>query len=102
MFFISTLNISKCIQKRCSRCSCPFDQRRMRWHLSVSPTLLRSYPTGQVRRKESYCCAVRSNERQLHFVSSECKEVMILREGYLPTSGLIPMDCITQSKKSRE
>src|SRR6266700_4290272 len=23
-----------------------------RWHLSVSPTLLRSYPTGQVRRKE--------------------------------------------------
>src|SRR5260370_40917192 len=26
-----------------------------RWHLSVSPTLLRSYPTGQVRRKEKGC-----------------------------------------------
>ncbi len=25
----------------------------LRWHLSVSPTLLRSYPPGQVRRKES-------------------------------------------------
>jgi hypothetical protein len=25
----------------------------LRWHSSVSPTLLRSYPTGQVRRKES-------------------------------------------------
>jgi hypothetical protein len=23
-----------------------------RWHLSVLPTLLRSYPTGQARRKE--------------------------------------------------
>ena len=23
-----------------------------RWHLSVSPTLFHSYPTGQVRRKE--------------------------------------------------
>src|SRR5712691_7874981 len=26
-----------------------------RWHLSVSPTLLRSYTTGQVRRKEKGC-----------------------------------------------
>jgi len=25
---------------------------RRRWHLSVSPTLLHSYPPGQVRRKE--------------------------------------------------
>jgi len=27
----------------------------IRWHQSVSPTLLRSYPTGQVRRKEKGC-----------------------------------------------
>lgn len=26
-----------------------------RWHVSVLPTLLRSYPTGQVRRKEKGC-----------------------------------------------
>jgi len=26
-----------------------------RWHQSVSPTLLRSYPAGQVRRKEKGC-----------------------------------------------
>src|SRR6266851_450710 len=28
------------------------DPKGDRWHLSVSPTLLRSYPAGQVRRKE--------------------------------------------------
>src|SRR6266436_3844972 len=27
----------------------------IRWHQSVSPTLLRSYPAGQVRRKEKGC-----------------------------------------------
>jgi len=31
-----------------------------RWHLSVSPTLFHSYPTGQVRRKEKGC----------HYISS--------------------------------
>jgi hypothetical protein len=35
----------------------------LRWHVSVSPTLRSPYLTGQVRRKESYRCAVSRNER---------------------------------------
>ncbi len=44
-----------------------------RWHFSISPTLLRSYPTGQARRKECYCYAVRQNDRQLPYGSGETK-----------------------------
>jgi hypothetical protein len=31
----------------------PVPPTLLRWHVSVSPTVLRTYPTGQVRRKES-------------------------------------------------
>ncbi len=37
----------------------------LRWHLSVLPTPLAQLPLrGQARRKESYCFAVRRDERR--------------------------------------
>jgi len=36
-----------------------------RWHQSVSPTLLRSYPAGQVRRKEKECHYISTSKTYL-------------------------------------
>src|SRR5260370_23521998 len=52
------------------------------WHKSVSPTLRSHYPTGQVRRKERYRCAVSRNER--HCASTAAQSPGLNGESALP------------------
>ena len=58
------------------------EREALRWHSSVSPTVRSPYPTGQVRRKESYRCAASRNER--HCASTAAQSAGLKGEGALP------------------